>query len=361
MPSTESLSHEELILCSCGDREYTTRDVIDAALWRGELGPAWEHFLMGLEAEKRADEEELDLEDNELDSAAETFRYERDLITAEETEQWLAARSLTLDDFSDFFSRKCWGDRLEEEVNVPETPYISVSDDLRQLFAAELILTGDIEELTTNLMWRLAARVETEPDGDATADEQKRFFEKHQIDRAELPDWLSRLGRDAAWFNDMAAMEAAYRQRSTSVLLPAALKSELSSLRLALTRYETEVIEVESRDAAQEAMFCVTEDGMSMEEVATEGRYPCRRVEFLLEDLPAELQQIFMSVSPGDLLDPMPHGDGFELCRVVNKTEPDPTDASVKQRIEERLLDRHFSDLASKHVERRLGAVISTE
>jgi len=361
MPSTESLSHEELILCSCGDREYKTRDVIDAALWRGDLESAWSRFLTRLEAEKRADETELDFEDNELDAAAEAFRYERDLITAEETEQWLAARSLTLDDFTDFFARKCWGEKLEEEVTVPETPYISAPDNLRQLFAAELILTGDIEWLTTNLMWRLAARAEKEPEPAAVTDEEKRFFERQHIDRAGLSDWLGQLGRDAEWFSEMTALEAAYRERSSTVLLPAAVKHELSSLRLALTRFEAEVIEVESRDAAQEAMFCVTEDGMSMEEVATEGRYPCRRVNFLLEDLPPDLQQLFMSVSPGDLLDPMPHGDGFELCRVINKTEPDPEDASVKERIEQRLLDRHFSDLASKHVERRLGAIISTE
>ena len=55
-------------------------------------------------------------------------------------------------------------------------------------------------------------------------------------------------------------------------------------MRLRLTRFEVERIELESHDAAKEALFCVREDGMSMEEVATEGRYPYRRAEFLLED-----------------------------------------------------------------------------
>src|SRR5437868_9624161 len=130
----------------------------------------------------------------------------------------------------------------------------------------------------------------------------------------------------------MQTLEAAYRHRCQSVLVPQACKHELGSLRLPLTRFETEVVEVESRDAAQEALFCVTEDGMSMEEVATEGRYPYRRIDFLLEDLPADLQQLFLSVSPGELLDPMPRGDGFEVCRVIRKIEPDAEDAAVKQR-----------------------------
>src|SRR3954468_15647745 len=130
MPSTESVAHQDLILCACGDREYKTRDVIDTAFWRGDSKPFWDRFLMRLEAEKRADELEMDLDDDELDAAAETFRYERDLITAEETEQWLAARGLTLDDFSDFFVRKGWGAKLEEEIQLPESSYIEGADDL---------------------------------------------------------------------------------------------------------------------------------------------------------------------------------------------------------------------------------------
>jgi hypothetical protein len=118
---------------------------------------------------------------------------------------------------------------------------------------------------------------------------------------------------------------------------------------------------LESRDAAQEAMFCVKEDGMSMEEVAVEGRYPFRRVDFLLEDLPADLQSLFMSVSAGELMNPMSRGDGFQLCRVMNKVEPDAEDPAVQDRVKHRLLQRYFGELAAKHVERRLGAVITNE
>ncbi|HEY4281841.1 MAG TPA: hypothetical protein VGM62_02175 [Chthoniobacterales bacterium] len=362
MPSTESVAHQDLILCACADREYKTRDVIDAALWRGDSKPSWDRFLLRLEAEKKADELEMDLDDDELDAAAETFRYERDLITAEETEQWLAARGLNLDDFSDYFGRQSWGTKLENEVEIPEMPYVTTPENLRQLFAADLILSGELDELTTQLMWRLAAGcAEAEPDPTKISALENEFFENHQIDPATLPDWLSGLGRDAEWFKQMLEVEAAYQRRCESALLPNALKHEVASLRLPLTRIEAEVLELESQDAAREAMFCVTEDGMSMEEVAAEGRYPYRQINFLLEDLSAELQQMFTSVSEGELVDPMPHGDGFELCRVTKKIEPNSEDAAVKQRVEQRLLQRHFGELCGKHVERRLGAIIASE
>jgi len=153
----------------------------------------------------------------------------------------------------------------------------------------------------------------------------------------------------------MLAIEAAYRTRCDAVLVPQARQRELVTLRLPLTRFETEVIELESRDAAQEALFCVREDGMSMEEVATEGRYPYRRVDFVLEDISLEAQQKFLCVSPGQVLKPIERGDGFELCRIEKKIEPRLEDPRVKSRIDQRLLDRHFSELVSKYVERRLG------
>ncbi|HUE50077.1 MAG TPA: hypothetical protein VMQ39_03330, partial [Candidatus Dormibacteraeota bacterium] len=107
MPSneTESVSHDDLIVCACGDQEYTARDAIDAALFRGELDSKWKEFLRCVESEKRADELDLELDDDAIATAVEAFRYEHDLITAEETEAFLANRGLTLDDFTDYFTR----------------------------------------------------------------------------------------------------------------------------------------------------------------------------------------------------------------------------------------------------------------
>jgi hypothetical protein len=216
--------------------------------------------------------------------------------------------------------------------------------------------------MTTALMFRLAARcAEKDSDSNAITAEEREFFDRNKIEPVQLPNWLERLGRDSKWFDEMVAMEAAFRRRSDTLLVPQARQRELVTLRLALTRFETEVIELESRDAAQEALFCVREDGMSLEEVAIEGRYPYRHVDFLLEDIPSDAQQRFLSVSAGDVLEPVARGDGFELCRIIQKIEPQPDDPSIKLRVDQRLVDRHFADLASKYTQRRLSVVTSTE
>jgi hypothetical protein len=357
MPSTESVSHYDLIVCACANQEYSARDTIETAIFRGELDAKWKKFLQRVAAETRADELDLDFDETAVSAAMEAFRYEHDLITAEETEAWLENRGLTFDDFSEYFTRQYYASTIADIVP-DQAEYNSASSDLRELFVAELILSGELDRMTSELMRRLAARcAEEDPTPEAITAEERSFFESNRVKPGQLANWLKKLGRDSKWFNEMLAMEAAYRRRCDSLLVPQARQRELAMLRLPLMRVETEVIELESRDAAQEALFCVREDGMSMEEVAIEGRYPYRRVDFVLEDIGTDAQQRFLSVSSGDILEPTARGDGFELCRIIKKIEPQTDDPNIKSRIDRRILDRHFSELISRYTQRRLGDV----
>src|SRR5438094_952737 len=286
MATTEPTSGFDLIVCACGEQEYTARDAIDAAIFRGELVVKWKEFLDEVEAEKRADELDLDLDESAISSAAEAFRYEYDLITAEETEAWLANRGLTFDDFSDYFARQYCVGAIREGFSPEEIGYVVAAPELRDLFVAELILSGELENMTTKLMWRLAARAAREkPTPEAMAAEERKFLHRLGIQPAQVGAWLERLGRDSQWLDEMLAIEAAYGTHCARLLVSEARELELIRLRLQLTQFEIEVIELESRDAAKEALFCVREDVMSLEAVATEGRYADLRADFHLADL----------------------------------------------------------------------------
>ena len=362
MSSTESVSPHDVIVCACGTQEYTAHDAIDAATFRSELEDEWQKFLGHIAAEGRADELELELDESAISAAAEEFRYRHDLITAEETEAWLANRSLTFDDFSDYFARQYCVGAIDEGFSPKQIGYAFAGPELRDSFVVELILSGALEDMTIKLMWRLAARCAgNEPKPDAIAAEERKFLHRVRIEPAQLPHWLEELGRDSQWLNEMLAIEAAYGAHCDALLVPEARQRQLMALRLHLTRFEIELMELESHDAAKEALFCMREDGMSMEEVATEGRYPYRRADFLLEEVPADAQQKYLSVSPGHVLGPIPHGDGFELCRIIKKVEPRLEDPSVKSRVDQRLLDQYFSDLTAKHTYSRLDIPVSME
>jgi hypothetical protein len=353
-----SVALDNLVVCACGRHEYLTADAIDAAIFRDELDEKWQKFLRDVAAEDRADELDLKVDEATASAAAEAFRYDHDLITAEETEAWLPNRGLTLDDFSDYFVRRYFADTVREELVPSDEEYWSASPDMRQLFGAHLILSGELDRMTRGLMWRLASRcAETDLSREAISAEEQRFFKRTAVEPAQLSDWLKKLGRDLKWFNEMTAMEAAYRTRCAALLCPAARQRELAGWIFTLTQFETEIIELESRDAAKETLFCLRDDGTSMEEVAAEGRYPYRRVNFLLGDVPTENQRRFLGVSAGDILEPIPRGDGFELCRVITRRQARADDPTVQSRLDQRLLGRHFSDLIGKYVELRFGGV----
>jgi hypothetical protein len=356
MQEGQIVRSDEKVIFTGGDESLSMRDLIDWAAFRGELAPIWKKLLRSVAAEAKADESEFELDESEIDAAAEGFRYAHDLITAEETERWLEERALSLDDFSDYFVRHYWSNKIDD-VEPKQIEYASAPNELRELLVAELNLSGEIERFATQLSWRIAGTLENGRSTvapESLAAERGRFFDRTEVAEEKLPEWLEAIGRDDEWFTKTLATEALYRQTCERLLSAQACAHEVAAMRLPLTRFELETMEVDSLDAAREALLCVRNDGMSMTEVAEEGRYPYRRAEILLEDLPEDLQQKFFSVSAGDILEPISRGDGFHICRVIEKAEPKPEDEAVRERAEKRILERHFSELTAKHIQWRM-------
>jgi hypothetical protein len=352
MPETQTTPIEKKVIFTCGDRDFSVHDVIDAAHFRGELEAEWNNLLRCVAAEKKADEQDLEFSDEAIDTVAEQFRYQHDLITAEETERWLAERGLTLSDFSAYFVRHYWGEQWHD-IEPEAIDLFSAPGDLRELLTNELILSGELDRMAQRLSWRVAAGCAAEGkaiDPPLIAAEEALFFERSGLTEDHLATWLERVGRDPGWFRDALTMEAIQRRDCAALLSRPAREREIAALRLPLTCFEVETIELDSLDAAREALLCAREDGMAMEEVAADGRYPYRHTEVLLEEIPEELQQKFLSVHPGDILEPIAHGDGFHLCRIIGKAEPDVDDPTVQERADNRILDRHFADLTTRYI-----------
>ena len=168
------------------------------------------------------------------------------------------------------------------------------------------------------------------------------------LDPDRLQGWLESIGRDQGWLGGMIEQEVSYRLRCESVLTNERLSRGMASLRLTLTRVKLETVEFDSTDAMHEAVLCVREDGLSLEEVAREARYPFTMLDLLADDLDEDARQKLLCASVGELQELSPAPGIFRLCRVLSKTEPDIADASIRSRIEQRILDTHFSDASSK-------------
>lgn len=352
MPVTHPITRESRVIFSSGERGFTAKDVVDCALVRGEIDPLWKEFLRVAQCDRLANERELELDDSALDSAAIAFRYKHDLITAEETERWLEDRGVSLAEFSDYFGRQYWGRSYSGTLDPPKSSYEMAPPEEKDLFLVDLILSGSLDRMADRLSYRVAAQADEAGDNNASVGEERlRFLAAAKIDRAKPADWLAQLGRDQKWLDETLATEAVYQRRVSQILTEQALQKELAPMQLNLTRFQLETVEVDSRDAAAEVVACVRNDGMEISEVAEESRYPFHRSEVLLEDIPSEQQQRFLSVKAGTLFDPFPRGDAFEVWRVKTRTEPSLQDPVIRGRLESRIIDRCFNELRSKHID----------
>lgn len=348
MPISEPIARGNRIIFSRGEREFTAGEVVDCAMLRGEVDQPWDEFVRVGECDRLANEQGLELDESAVDEAAIAFRYQYDLITAEETERWLESRGVSLGEFGEYFARNSWGRTYTGVMQVPASTYHGAAAEEKDLFLIDLILSGSLDQMAERLSYRIAAQAD-ENSNDDPKEELARFVTATKI--SDLSAWLTRFGRDQEWLNEMLAAEAAYQRRVADILTEQALQKELGPLRLNLTRFDLETVEVDSKDAAAEVAACVRNDGMEMSDIAEEGRYPFHTSKVLLDDVPSEQQQKFLSVKAGTLFDPIPRGDGFEVWRVKTRTEPSLQDATVRGRLEERIIDRCFNELRNKYID----------
>jgi hypothetical protein len=366
----EFATPDHRIVLRYGPQQITVKDVIDAAWFEGELNVAWTNLMEGMRCEQLASQEGLESEDEILQSHSEEFRYEKDLLTTEETEKWLAERDLSQDDFVNFFLRRYWRQRLgpaaaagsattampchgnEKQIQVVPS-YPAAAPDLKHALRAELWLGGEFDRLARRLAWRvvsLAQIPDAALDEKAMEEERTRFFKRCELSEEILAQSLRQLGRELAWFELSLATEIAHRRVLGRLLTEEQRSRELGRRRLGLTRVEIETLRFRTADAAREAVLCLREQETSMEELAHECGWASERRRIFIEDCADEAQHALWPAAPGDYL-LLAEGDArFAVCRVIEKTEPHWQEADVRARIDSILVEAGFADLAGKNI-----------
>ncbi len=325
-------------------------EVVRSSFVRGELKGNIAAIALKDACQEEAERLGLDADEPSIDGAVERFRYDHDLISAEETERWLEARGLSADELQEYFVRGHWAETLGDKVDRGEGP--PVSAELLRALEAELLVSGVFGPLATALGRRMIARDRAEAPASAerVEAERRRFLKSAHLKPRGVKAWLEILDRNEAWLEGMLALEAAFRERCESILTTDRLARSLSSARLTLTCLEIERVDFDSVDAAREAHLCVREDGLTLEEVARQTRYPFERLKFVAEDLPEEERQRLLCAPIGLVQEPAQVEGVFRLTRVTGKKDPALSDTLVRERLERRILDSYFSETSSKEI-----------
>ena len=341
------------VLISDG-RPLAVADVVVAAHWRGELQASWTHVLRLVACAHHAAALEatgdLAADEETLQSMSDQFRYDRDLITADETERWLEDRGLTLDDFDAHILRRYWGDVLAEPVEPEVLDYRSAPDDLQDVLVSDLVLSGELDRMARALGWRIAA-AHADPDPLVPDDDADAPHDEPEVADAVTAAWAAHVGADQQWVERAPRLEAAFERERERLLTRDRIVQALARRRLALSRVDLETVDVDTLDAAREVALCAHEDGLSMTDIAAEGGYRYERAQVVLEDLASDVQQQLLRRAVGEMLDAVAHEGGFHVHRLLGRAEPDPDDEDVRTRVERLLLDEHFDELMRECVQ----------
>src|SRR5262245_7775957 len=108
MRTEDLLAPLEIPVFRCAGETITFRDVIDFGWFMGTVQRVWGDLRLSLARTETAEGLEMEPGSEELQTLSDEFRYQLDLISAEEAERWLANRGLTAPAFAKFFLRRYW-------------------------------------------------------------------------------------------------------------------------------------------------------------------------------------------------------------------------------------------------------------
>jgi hypothetical protein len=309
-----------------GGTTYRWGDVVLAAQLWGDWAVLRGRVREGIACVKRSDETADALTAEEVDIAADAFRYERNLISAEEAESWLEERGLTAEAWIDYIRRSLLRQRWAAELPDITSHYPVTDAEVEPLMECEAICSGHLGQLSKKLAARAAAHDWLIEHAGAEAIESL-LAKDHtgRTDREEKLEFLARL-------------EVAFRDFCDRVPISSSIIKQISGHSLEWIRIDCLFLTLPDEEMAREAALCVREDGKSLAEVAAQVGIIEQQSSFLLEEIEPVLSEQFLAASKGELLGPLRVGDAFVLYWVLEKVMPMPDDARIRQRAERHLV-----------------------
>lgn len=327
---------------------YTWEDVLLAGILWGDWDALEAEVRAGLACLKRleeAEDEEDVLPEDEMNSAAEEFRYARDLVAAEEMGAWLERRGLTADDWMEYIRRsllvKKWADALEEI----QQEYPVDQDEVDEVILCDAICSRRATDWATRLAARAAAwacSAEAAPAGtDALSDEHVRRVADGLHAQIASRDLLGLLGDvEPERLNALARMETVWQEFSARHATPQAIREQIAANPLGWIHFGVHSVFLRDLDAAREAALCIRQDGLDPAEVAAESGGEFREEEWYLDEADPALRDHLLGAQEGEVLGPLPLNDGFVVVSVRAKQPPSDDDPALVARASQVLLNR---------------------
>lgn len=328
---------------SAGERTYFWEDVA-AAAWRwGDWGTLEDQTRAAIACQRRLDERPQALARADVEAAANAFRYDRRLLSADETTAWLDRSGLTVDEWMEYVRGSVLREQWAAEVREVVAANPVAADEIEQRIWVQGFCSGRLERWAHELAGRAAVydRIESEQHVDRA--------EPVEVPRLPPLGLAPETWRQAS--HKTAPLEDAFHRFVSRAAAPAEVARQIDAHRLEWLCVEYESLVLPSEEVAREAVLALLDDGRPLTEVASDADTRIDRARSYLDEAPAHLAQPFLSASENDVVGPLADDDGgYHVVRVLTKVAPSMHDAAILERAE-RALQR---DRLRREVESRI-------
>jgi hypothetical protein len=328
--------------------DYDWIDVFLYAMVRGDWAAFESRLYEGLVCAAEAAAAQTWADEAKIDEAATAFRYDRDLLTTEETMAWLEKTGLALEDWTDYLSRNILRDEWSLRLPVlleRHRATVTVTD---AVFAAEGLCSPIFRQFATTLAGRAALAATLDPT--ATVPPGRPFKIAKLVSRHAM--WLDGIDSTdlARRLSHLSGVEAHFAAQAQALKTEQLLSLQVSRNRLDWMRVDLERLSFKDEPAAREALLCIREDGLTFDDVALDSHQTVRDTAEILERLDPGLRDAVLSASVDELIGPIPIGDRYEIAMLVGKKAADLADSLVRARAEEAVVENLISKAILSHV-----------
>ncbi len=326
--------------------------MLAAHLW-GDVSALEQRISLGIGAERRLRETGETLSESDVEDAATRWRYDQDLIAADDLATWLSARELGVEEWLAYFRRTGSSARVAATTASPPKRHRPSSEEIDAVLLAESMCSGT----TGTIIERLAGCV-------AVSDRVAGEGEAPARPATKLRAALDRLPASTRKHGMYTLSAAACREHAERVVQMAAttarfvnavgggeaVEREIESHVLEWTMLRCKMLILSSEEAAREAALLVREDGLTIAKAASVAKAKASTIELVLEDVDGPLRDRLVGARRGDLLGPLEVGDGFMVAVVDKRVPPSTADPAVRERAKERVVQRTVQAEVDKRI-----------
>jgi len=291
------------------NKEFGWDEIVLAAEIWGEWRPFFEITRQSLGCLRLAAKTERLPDNSETREVANAFRYANNLISADEARSWLSRWGLTADEWMAYLRAQMLRDRWSNRLNQILVDNPVTDHDVRRVIRCHAICSGKLDEWSLRLAGQAAIAASSSLLGSIESSEEL----VHRI-------------------------EAEYRLQRKSKVTPKLIEAKIADHRLDWIRVDSRYIWFGEERIAREAALCVTNDGLTLEEVARDAHGIVQQWNFYLDEIEATSRAQFLAARKGDWVGPIKMIEGFPIFSIIDKEIPAADNFEVCERAEQLII-----------------------